>query len=38
MSRLTGPWILASGSLMTGLIVLALFLLIRRNRRSRTPA
>jgi hypothetical protein len=38
MSRLSGPWILGGGSLMTGLLLVALVLLIRRNRRSRTSA
>jgi len=33
LSRLTGPWILASGSVMTRLIFFALFLMVRRHRR-----
>ncbi|WP_285683879.1 hypothetical protein [Actinoplanes sp. NBRC 103695] len=38
MSKLTGPWTLAGGSLMTGLILLALFSLTRRHRRKSREA
>jgi len=38
MSKLTGPWLLAGGSLLTGLIVFVLVLLIRhRHRRRHRP-